>query len=200
MAAVYATDLSFKAVTHFLCSIISNSLLLDTPTVLKVCETVFFVLPEPREGFNADGLPGSAGGLFAQSSSLGWWRSDFNITIIFIISNLIKPFFFSVLLFCSISDTHSSPSVCCYQNASKNSSLELASMNNKRWTKKSKSWLNIREDEKQRRETPIVGVTEETKQEKSTGPPNYPASRVGPTRFVPIPSRSCPRGPPTNGP
>ncbi|KAL0676738.1 hypothetical protein Bca4012_004719 [Brassica carinata] len=54
MAAVYATDLSFKAVTRFLCLTISNSLLLDTPTVLKVCETVFFVLPEPREGFNAD--------------------------------------------------------------------------------------------------------------------------------------------------
>ncbi|KAF3511608.1 hypothetical protein F2Q69_00004134 [Brassica cretica] len=48
------------------------------------------------------------------------------------------------------SDTRSSPSVCCYQNASKNSSLELASMNNKRWTKKSKSWLNIRRQRDQK--------------------------------------------------
>ncbi|WZZ43188.1 hypothetical protein YC2023_039447 [Brassica napus] len=49
-----------------------------------------------------------------------------------------------------------------------------------------------KEDEKHRRETAIVGVTEETKREKSTGPPNYPASRLGPTHFGPIPSRSCP--------
>ncbi|KAF3503285.1 hypothetical protein F2Q69_00043163 [Brassica cretica] len=55
-------------------------------------------------------------------------------------------------------------------------------------------WSPIGEDEKQRRETAMVGVTEETKRENSSGPPNYPASRFGP-----IPSGSCPRGPLTNG-
>ncbi|KAF3583176.1 hypothetical protein DY000_02032155 [Brassica cretica] len=46
--------LKLQSSDTLLCLTISNSLLLDTPTVLKVCETVFFVLPEPREGFNAN--------------------------------------------------------------------------------------------------------------------------------------------------